>query len=118
MWDFCWAPCLVAKELARQQSPVALEHLDKIVGDCPYTGNVFQIAPDQKPYIALWQTSSQRNLDEARLMGRHEISRKKRNAIIRARRGSLRRLAVGTKGKSLIAKLTGEPFRLGNEIAL
>src|SRR5260370_41087341 len=48
-------------------------------------------------------------------MSRHDVSWKKRNAVARASRGSLRCLAVGTKRKPLVAKLAGQPLGLGNE---
>src|SRR5260370_24747317 len=51
-------------------------------------------------------------------MSRHDVSWKKRNAVARASRGSLRCLAVGTKRKPLVAKLAGQPLGLGNEVAL
>ena len=47
--------------------------------------------------IALRQTRAQRNLHEIRLMRRHHVSWKQRDAITGARRSSLRGLAVGAK---------------------
>jgi hypothetical protein len=85
------------RQLACQQSPLALEHLDEIVGDRPYARYLCKISADEKPHIALRQTPSQRHLHEVRLMSRHDVSWKKRNAITGASRCSLGRLAVGAK---------------------
>ena len=55
-WRTTKTECLDRREpqrLPRQQPPFALEHFDEIVSHCPHSGNVLQIAADQKPHLAL-----------------------------------------------------------------
>src|SRR5262245_11068371 len=85
------------RRLGCQQWPLALEQFGEIVGQCPYAGNASEIAAHQQPHVAFRQPSSHRDLDEVGLMSRDDVSWKKRNAVPRTRRRSLRCLTVGAE---------------------
>jgi hypothetical protein len=81
-------------QLACQEPSLSAEHIDEIIGHCPHARNFRKVAADQEPYVALGQAFSKRNLHKAPIIGRH-VSREERDAVARACRGGLRRLAGG-----------------------
>jgi hypothetical protein len=76
-----------------QEPSFSAKHIDEIIGHRPHARNFRKVAAYQEPYVAVRRTFPTRDPHET-LIVRYHVSREECDAVARACRRSLRRVAV------------------------
>jgi hypothetical protein len=98
-------------QLACQETPVPAKHVEEMIAHRPHAWDLRKVTADHKPHVALGQALSRQDLHEALIIGCY-VSREQRDAVARACRGSLRRLACWCEMKTVSRQIGGQATRL------